>query len=458
MLPLSDILSAVRQRYRLELAIFGVIFLGVIVTTALAPRVYSSTATLLFDEAPIDPVQGDSKGGGDLATMLSTQADVIGSDLVAARVVNELQLVTPDVLSQWRTETGGTGDVNLWYGERLLRALSVVPDRASRVLQVTYKSGDSEFSAVVANAFVHAYLGQKLELQTDPAKTYSRWYADRIREVRASLEAAQDKLTAFRRRTGIVDSDSTSAEDSRLSELQTAVTNAEVGSADISSRSGTAVGQSLDVQNSSVVLGLRANIAAKTAQIKQMSVELGPNHPDRMAAQAELAELQAKLQSNIAAQSRAMSIASSAAAGKEAALKGRLGQQKSRLLTLAADRAEFDVLKRDVDSARSAYDQVTQRLEVMRLSAVAPTSGVRQLDVARPSILPSEPKIMLRLLLGSILASLIAVAVAIVLEFLRPKVRSQASLEDATGVSVITTFNFDQSSASSHLLLDKRAA
>ncbi|MBB5712165.1 GNVR domain-containing protein [Sphingomonas xinjiangensis] len=458
MLPLSDLAAAIKQRLRIEVAVFVLVLAIVALMTLLSPKVYRSTSSLLFDEKPIDPVQDAAGGDRDLSTLLSTQAAVIKSDLVAAKVVQNLNLVTPDILSQWRAQTGGAGDVNVWFGSRLLNGLEVVPDGASRIVRVSYRSNDGAVAAQLANAFVKAYLDQKLELQTDPAKTYSRWYADRTREVRANLETAQAKLTAFKRRTGIVDTDSTNAETGRLTDLQSAVTSAEVGSADLGSRSANAASRSPDVQNSAVVSGLRASIASKSAQLSEMSVSLGPNHPDRRAAQAELAALNSRLASAIAEQSASINVASSAAESKEAELRRNLEAQKARMLTLAGERAEYDVLRRDVDSARASYDQVTQRLDAMRLSAAAPTAGVRQLDVARASVLPSEPNITLRLLLGLVLATLLAIGVAILLELARPIVRSAATLQEVTGVPVITSVNFTNSSTLDHLKPDKKAA
>jgi uncharacterized protein involved in exopolysaccharide biosynthesis len=457
MLSLADLIAAIKQRYRLELAIFMVVILGVGIWTAMASRIYISTTTLLFED-PIDPVKGAATGEGDLATLLSTQSDVIQSDLVASRVVDDLNMITPAVLVQWRKETGGVGDVNLWYGARLLTGLLVVPDRASRVVEVSYKSVDSNYSAAMANAFVKAYLEQKLEIQTNPAKTYSRWFADRTREVRTKLEEAQAKLTAFKRSTGIVDTNSTNAESSRLAELQSAVTGAEVQSADFGSRDTGALVRSLDVQNSGVVAGLRSSIAAKAASLSQVSVTLGRNHPDRMALEAELRELRSKLSGIEAEQTQAVRLASASARSKEAKLRGSLEEQKTRMLRLAGDRAEFEVLNRDVDSARASYDQVTQKLDNMRLSAVAPTTGARQLDVARPSLLPSQPNISLRLLLGTALAVMLAIGVGVVLELIRPVVRSVGTLQHMTGVPVITTINFGKSRIANQSNSEKMAA
>ncbi|GLJ00632.1 hypothetical protein [Sphingobium sp. BS19] len=449
MLSTADLIAAVKQRYRLELAVFIVVFVAVAVSALISPKIYTSTATLLFQTA-IDPIQETASGEGDLATLLSTQADVIKSDLVASRVVDDLNLVTPDVLALWRQQTGGVGDVNVWYGASLLSGLSVVPDRASKVLRVNYKSADPAYSANIANAFVKAYLDQKLEIQTDPAKTYSRWFADRTREVRIRLEEAQAKLTAFKRRTGIVDTGTSDAETSRMTDLQAAVTSAEVGAAESGSRSAGAIERTADVQNSGIVQGLRSTIASKAAQLSQISVALGPNHPERIALEAELSELRSKLQSIVSEQSQAVRLSSAAAKLKEAQLRSSLQGQKSRMLTVAGDRAEFDVLTRDVESARSSYDQVTQKLDNMRLSAVAPTSGARQLDIARPPLLPSEPNISLRLLLGAVAAVLLAIGVAIGLELINPLVRTSGSLQVSTGVPVLASVAFDESSIGRH--------
>lgn len=448
MLPLSDLFAALKTRWRLELFVFLAVLVLVALWTAVSPKSYVATSSLLFDEPTVDPVQGtqttaqDSVGG-----LLSTQSDVITSIAVAANVVSSLQLATPDVVAQWQAATGGVGDVNSWYGKVLVQKLAIVPDKGSRVLTLQYQSSDPAFAASMANAFASSYLDTRLKLRTDPARTYSRWFQDRTTEVRENLQKAQARLTAFKRETGIVDSGSANAEVARLGELSGQLTSAEAAAAALSSRAGNNVTQSSDVQMSPLVQSLRSQITAKDAQISQMKTALGPNHPDMVAIRAELAELRSKLASEISTSTRAIQVASSAASSTEGELRGKLNAQRGRMLSLSADNAQLDVLRRDVDTAQAAYDAVAARLQTMRLQSVAPETNVRQLDVATPPLLPASPNVPLRVLLGSVLGALLAAGTGLGLELWRPRVRTASGVKGISGVPVLATIDLSSSRA-----------
>ncbi|MEN2785595.1 GNVR domain-containing protein [Sphingomonas qilianensis] len=446
MLSIPDLAVALRKRWRLELVVLLAVLLGVAIWTAMSTKTYVASSSILFDDMSIDPVQGTTGGGDNLSSLLATQTDVVRSEAVAAEVVAEQQLASPAVVQAWRKATGGLGDVNSWYGRQLLSGLDVMPEKASRVLTIRYRSADPQFAALLANGFAVAYLDARLKSKTDPARTYSRWFTERTREVRANLESAQGRLTDFKRKTGIVDSGSLDAEAARLGELSGQFTGAQASAADYAARAGGSTSQSPDVQNSAVVQGLRSQIANKTAQLSQMSQGLGPNHPDLVAARAELNELRSRLGSEIGTGTRSVRVAGAAANSKEASLQRLLNEQRSRMLGLAGDRAQFDVLQRDVDSARAAYDAVTQRLEAMRLQALAPSTNARQLDVASPPVMPSDPNVPLRILLGLILGVLLAAGAAIAMETWRPRARTTAGIVAVSGSPVLATINFKNSS------------
>lgn len=448
MLPLSDLIAALKTRWRLELFVFLAVLGLVGLWTAISPKSYVANSSLLFDEPTVDPVQGTQTTNQDgVGGLLSTQSDVISSVAVAANVVSSLQLATPDVVAQWQTATNGVGDVNSWYGNVLLQKLVISPDKGSRVLTLQYASSDPNFAATMANAFASSYLDTRLKLRTDPARTYSRWFQDRTAEVRENLQNAQARLTAFKRETGIVDTGNANAEVARLGELSGQLTSAEAASAALSSRAGTNVTQSSDVQLSPLVQSLRSQIAVKDAQISQMKTTLGPNHPDMVAIRAELAELRSKLASEVSTSTRAIQVASSAAKGTEGELRGKLNAQRGRMLSLSADKAQLDVLQRDVDTAQAAYDAVAARLQTMRLQSVAPETNVRQLDFATPPLLPSSPNVPLRVLLGSVLGALLAAGAGLGLELWRPRVRTSSGLLGITGVPVLATIDLSGSRA-----------
>ncbi|MDB5714319.1 MAG: hypothetical protein JWO15_1716 [Sphingomonadales bacterium] len=446
MLSITDISASLKDRWRLLLLIFVVVMALVSIWTVLSPKVYVATSTLLFDDVAIDPVAGTQAGLDGLKALLSTQSDVVKSEAVAANVVKTLQLITPDVSEHWREATGGNGDVNVWYGRQLLSNLDVSPVTDSRVLELSYSAPDPRLAALVANGFAVSYLDTRLKFRTDPAKTYSRWFQDRTHEVRTNLEQAQALLTAFKRKTGIVESGvAADPELTRLGELSGQLTGAEASSADLSARAGRSVSQSPDVQGSAVVQGLRSQIASKAAQVSQIAATLGPNHPDRIAAEAELAELRSRLNAEIGTATRSVQVASGVAGAKEAALRSMLNSQRGRMLGLSTDRAQLDVLQHDVDSSRAAYDAVTTKLDAMRLQAVAPDSNARLLDQASVPLFPAQPNVPLRMMLGGLLAAMLAAAVGILVELRRPVLRTASGVANVGGVPVLAAIDFSRS-------------
>ncbi|WP_246382295.1 GNVR domain-containing protein [Novosphingobium chloroacetimidivorans] len=452
MLPLSDLIAALKRRWRLELFVLMTVLALVAIWTASSPKTYVATSSLLFDEPSVDPVQGTQTAAQDgVSALLSTQSDVIHSIAVGSEVVRSLQLATPDVLARWQAVTGGNGDVNAWYGGQLLSNLVVAPGKSSRVLALYYSSTDAQFAALMANAFAAAYLNTRLKLRTDPARTYSRWFQERTREVRENLQQAQARLTAFKRKTGIVGTGTTDAEVARLGGLSSQLTSAEASAAALNARASGNAAASPDVQSSTVVQGLRAQIASKAAQVSQMSTNLGPNHPDLIAVKAELGELRSKLASEIGNSTQSVRVASSAATSTEAEMREKLNAQRRRMLSLSTDNAQLDVLQRDVDTAQAAYDAVAARLQTMRLQSVAPDTNVRQLDSATPPLLPSSPNVPLRLLLGAMLGALLAVGVGLGLELWRPRVRTADGIAGITGLPVLAAVDLSGSRASAFL-------
>lgn len=443
---IADMIAALRARWRLELAILLAVLVAVAAWAWVTPKSYAASASLLYDIQQPEPV-ADRQAQVTDDSLLGTQADIIRSEAIAQQVVRSQNLRSvADLVDNWQRSTGGTDSFEVWLGRLLVQNVTVAPVRGSRVLTISYRSPDPYFAAQMANAFAATYIDERLRLQTDPAKTYTQWFEERTADVRETLGKAQEKLAAFQRRTGIVDSRSLDAEGNRLTELSGQLVGAEASASSLRARAGQGASQSIDVQSSAVVQGLRSQIAGKSAQIEQMQTELGPNHPTMIAARAELSQLQSKLSEEIGNATRALQASSGAASSSASSLRGMVGEQRGRMLALAADRSELEGLQRDVDSARAAYDAVTQRLLAVRLQSSVPSTNVRQLDQATPPLFPNSPNIPLRIALGLAFGILLAVGVAALLEYRWPRVRTPQGLESTLGIPILSHVRFSGSS------------
>ena len=444
MIEFADIIDAIRFRWKLATGVFAAIMLLCIVSTALWARHYTATSTILIDDLPADPANDTPSSTASAAGVLGTQANIISSYAVASDVVNNLQLAqNPDLITEWQKQTDGTGSINAWISKGLLSNLSVIPGKDSNILQVSYSGTSPTFAAQVANSFATTYLSTQLRLRTEPAKTYARWFETQTQDVRQKLVDAQNRFAAFQAKSGIVSATNTDTEGSKLVQLSGEMVAAQSAAADAGARAKNAAA-SPDVQNSAVIQSLRTQIASQAAQVNQLRITYGPNHPTLLAATAQLAGLQSKLGAETSVAARSVSVASGAAQSREGQMQGYVSAQKGKMIAQISNNSQLGLLQRDVDSARTAYDNVTQRLSAMRLRSALPQTNVSLLDSATPPLFPSSPNVPLRLLLGFSLGIMFGVAAALGAELLHPRARSVEGLIRLTGLPVVASLSMER--------------
>ena len=134
----------------------GLIFMSLALTvlivgaiSALMPKVYTATASLVVNLQGADPVTGLALPSQLIPGYLATQVDIISSHNVALKVVDALKLAQPGANAN-ATNADGRMSLRDWQANTLLNNLDVQPSRESSVLYVTYKSRDPQTAARVA--------------------------------------------------------------------------------------------------------------------------------------------------------------------------------------------------------------------------------------------------------------------------------------------------------------------
>ncbi len=172
------------------------------------PKEYTATTTLIVDSKSKDPFTGQLLPSQLFPGYMATQIDVINSSKVARKVVDDLKLAdSPGTREQFMEATEGKGDINQWLGDLLLKKLSAEPSRESSMIALSFSGTDPRFAAAIANAFAKAYIETSLDLRLAPAKQTAAWFDQQITQLREKLDEAQQKLTAYQREKGIVESE-----------------------------------------------------------------------------------------------------------------------------------------------------------------------------------------------------------------------------------------------------------
>lgn len=442
LMTIGHLVSILRARWRaVALTTMVCLALGLAISLLL-PRQYTATATVLVDVKSPDPLNGMMMQGMMAPSYMTTQIDLINSDTVARRAARAMNLhQSPPLLEQWRSATDGRGDLDTWLGERLLKRLDVRPSKDSNVLQVGYTASDAGFAANAANAFVKAYIETTLDLRTEPAKQYKRFFNDNAKQLRENLEIAQKRLSDFQQKHGLIgNEDQSDMEATRLNEMSQQLVMLQAQASDTRNRASQA-GQSADQLqenlNNPLILGLREELQSQRAKIRELRASMGERHPQIVQLKERIEETKSRIDEETRRVAGGVSVNNTVNQRRLADLKASIDEQRAKVMKLKAVRDEAIVFRRDVESAQRAYDAVLNRANQMSLESQAATTNVSVVGMATPPITPSSPN-MGRNLAGALILGLFAgLATAMIREFRDQRLRTEEEAVAVLGQPVV---------------------
>jgi chain length determinant protein EpsF len=442
-----------RVRWRLAIALMlGTVTIAVPVILTL-PKQYTASTSLGVETKSPDLITTLL-----MPTNLASQEEIIRSERVVRNVIVALALdADPQYRERWQQGTR-RGRYEEWLVEELQKRLTIVPSRrGDNIITIQFRSASPAEAAAVANAFAKHYAEAAIEMKVEPARQYARWFGEQNKKLRAELEAAQTRLSAFQRDKGIgLRDENLNAETERLASLAAQLTAAQTVAVDAKGKLQTGGDALPEVMQNTVIQGLRADILRHEAKLRDAGANLGANHPQYRAMQAELAELKARLEAETRHVVRSVSTTRSLSGDKERELKSALEAQRKKLLAMRAERDQLAVLERDVEAAKQAYETAERRFTQANLESQATQSNVFVIRPAIEPLEPSFPKVKLYILASIFFGALLGVATAHTLETLDRRVRCVEDVAVLVRMRVLSVLERDASPGT--LALQRRNA
>ncbi len=436
----------------------GMCFGIVVATLALAvaanivlSKKYTGESAVVVDERGIEPLAQQGAMSVQLAaSFVATQVDVIQSHNVALKVVDRMKLATdPEAVAKFNNKTSGVGSIRDWEAEEVLKGLTVKPSRDSNVIFLQFASKTPQMAADVANAFADNYITTSLELKVDPARRQAGWFDQQANDLRSALETAQQKLSSYQAQHGVIGNDEGNnrldAETSRLTEISNHLVTAQAAMYDAETRQRQMndaltkgrSGESVGVLQNPLLQNLKTELARSEARFADLSQRFDHNHPQYMSAQAELESLREKVAGEVGNAVGSVAREAQIARQNMTDLQRAMEQQRKRILDLQHSQDEYSVLKRDVESARAAYDSSLQRGGETRLESRLNNTNTAVLNYAYPPMKPSSPRQLLNVALAIIFGGMLAVSASLIKEHFDRRVHSSADLLDGAELAVL---------------------
>ncbi|GEP11606.1 GumC family protein [Methylobacterium gnaphalii] len=405
------IVAAARRRWRL-IAILAAAAL--VISTAVSlqlPNKYAAEALIQVELGRPGAQQAAQAVTATLegSAIVESEARVLRSNFIAQRVVKDLGLEEdpdfaprPSLLSRLllRKDRTDPEKVTERIAKELSRNLSVTNDSRAYLISVTYTSSDPERSARIANAFVDAYLRNRLDMGVASAERTSAWLQEQIRSTRAALDQADTAVEQFRQKTGYIEG-TVNAPNLAQQELRdattrlgTAIQNRLAAEARLArAREAFAAGSvpsAQDLAGAPVVQ--RMLEAVETAKRDFQNVaQMGPRHPNYLNAKANLEGVEERLRKEVEQAIGNLEADLRTALGDETVLSGQVDKFKKGVIEAMGRETQLTSLQASASAIRERLKLLNDGYAQAAALAGMKSSTSQALVRAQPNTIPSGP-------------------------------------------------------------------
>ena len=450
----------IKRKWMVTSVIVG-IFMAVAIASLRQTPLYEAVGRIAVNKADSNLISfKDSTPDTDYVyeqSDLDTEVRILQSDLMALQVIRQLNLdKRPEfgghsdqkqanlVADPLQTDSNRTSALLAIFHSKL--HVTLIPN--TRIMEIHFTSTDPQLAAGAVNNLAATYVEQNFKTKFESTMQASDWLSKQLVDLQMKVETSQEKLVRYQKEHEILGIDEkTNIITEKLDALNKEMTTAESDrmekeavyrqsqSNDPDAIAAAIVSESTGGGNGagSVLLDkLREQQAGLRIQVAELSTQFGPSYPKVEQLNSQLKEIDHQLQSETNKAVDHLRGLYMAALQRETMLRESFEKQKQEANKLNESAIEYSILKRDLDSNRTLYEGLLEKLKEAGVTAGLRSNNFRIIDAARVPTAPSEPNIPRNLSFALVLGVISGVGLAFVLENLDNTVRTP---EQATALS-----------------------
>jgi capsular exopolysaccharide synthesis family protein len=457
---LDNVLSTLRKRLWLIVAIVISIPALVGFVVSKEPKVYEATATIIIDSSVPQYLGSQFKDVVEIEANWWSSQETLQTELRVIRSLSEstaaakalcakkighqraIDLLAPGVRCDDPVEMGKLGALI----QSMVRA---EPQPSSRIVNIVIDHSNPEFAAMLANTVGENYTERNLARRLSQSEGAATWLGDEYGDLSAQLAEAEKALIEFKRRNNVV---AVSLEDQQ-SDLATRRRKLadELNTVDVkliairAQRDEYAQLKSPDpmedvapgISDSPVMVKLKEMYVEQYHKLLELRGKYLDKHPLIIAQEARVTAAKADLMREASLASKNVEAQYQMFLKQQHDLKGALDGSTRDALQLEQRAIEYRTLKRNYDHLAKLSEQVGGREQETSLAGHLKTNNVRPLDAAlvpTEAIAPNMPRAV-----GAAfaMALLLGIGLAFLLEMLDSTVKDQNDIERKIGLSFL---------------------
>ena len=387
---------------------------------------------------------------------LDTEVRILQSDLMALQVIRQLNLdKRPEFGGSDRKQANLVADPLQSDSNRTSALLgsfrgnlkvTLIPN--TRVMEIHYSSTDPQLAASAVNTLAATYVEQNFKTKFESTMQASDWLSKQLVDLQMKVETSQEKLVRYQKEHEILGTDEKqNIITAKLDELNKEMTVAESDRMQkeavyrqTESNDPVAIAAAIisDSPTGGTGTGLLDKLhdqqASLRIQVAELSTQFGPSYPKVEQLDNQIKEIDHQLQLETSKAVDHLKQRYLAALQRETMLRAAFDKQKQEANKLNESAIEYSILKRDVDSNRTLYEGLLEKLKEAGVTAGLRSNNFRIINAARVPSSPSEPNIPRNLSFALVLGVISGIGLAFMLENMDNTVRTPEQAQIISGL------------------------
>lgn len=370
-----------------------------------------------------------------------------------ARLTN-LNNILPEPIKAWLGRTTPAREVTPPTAEDLdNRMIDTVLSRVdvstlgrSHVLSVKAEAQSSTLAADLANALAERYLEYQRKEKVASMDRVDKFLMGRIAELREQVKKSDQAVEDYRRSNELYKSTGNNVTAQQLNELNSQLLAAQTAKAEADSRlaeaqemrKGGLGGESVpDVLRSPLIAALKQQLADSERRAAEMSASMGERHPSMARARAEVGNINARVQAEVAKIIDGLAREARTTTARYEALSKNFERLKQQMGAVNDKSIQLEALERDATVNRNLLEAMLVRAKQTMGTENILEANAKLVSAAAPSQAPSYPPKSLIALLGVAGGLMVGAAIALMRESGDHTFRRADQIEAMTGLPVI---------------------
>ncbi len=347
--------------------------------------------------------------------------------------------------------------------QSFLKRLHISPMGKSYLVNVAYDAEDPELASTVVNSLIRNFISMNLEGRLESASSAKTFLSDEIIEAKTKLQSIEQKMIAFEKSKGIVNTGNQTLIDQKLTQLNSALSTAthqRIAAAAAYSASSRPIKKiTPTTTNNATIAALNKKIQLLNSDYQKNLKIYKPAYPLMKDIQFQINEIrkEVSLEKNNLQQAHAATIATSNQASvnpakvkleiarrNEAALQSELNKLKSEAISSRDHTIEYQALLHEVDASRDIYENLLKRQKEVKVAGGVDKNNIAVIDPAVAPFNQHSPNTQINLLLGALLGFFTSSLIALFMGHKDDRIKSVEDIAKLSDLPVLGTFPFSK--------------